>query len=163
MSQGFKKSLQNAMLLPRKSKYEKDYRRLIKEYEERAEKIEAVDGILLDLGVSSPQLDDATRGFSFRADGPLDMRMDRACALTAADIVNTRTEDELAGILRTYGEEPAAKRIACAIVRARASRPAGARTIPDAYPCTSARSRRSSAPSGSAPPRRSSRSRCACR
>ena len=89
----------------------------------RAERIEAVDGILLDLGVSSPQLDDASRGFSFRADGPLDMRMDRSCGLTAADIVNTRAEDELAGILRTYGEEPAAKRIACAIVRARERRP----------------------------------------
>lgn len=85
----------------------------------RAEKIDAVDGVLLDLGVSSPQLDDASRGFSFRADGPLDMRMDRSRGLTAADIVNTRAEDDLADILRTYGEEPAAKRIAKAIVRSR--------------------------------------------
>ena len=89
----------------------------------RAEKIKAVDGILLDLGVSSPQLDDASRGFSFRADGPLDMRMDRSRGLTAADIVNTFAEDELANILRTYGEELAAKRIAKAIVRTRENRP----------------------------------------
>ena len=89
----------------------------------RAENIDAVDGILLDLGVSSPQLDDAGRGFSFRTDGPLDMRMDRSRGLTAADIVNTRTEDELVNILRMYGEEPAAKRIARAVVRARESRP----------------------------------------
>ena len=89
----------------------------------RAEKIDAVDGVLLDLGVSSPQLDDASRGFSFRADGPLDMRMDRSRGLTAADIVNTRVEDEIVDILRTYGEEPAAKRIAKAIVRARESCP----------------------------------------
>ena len=89
----------------------------------RAENIDAVDGILLDLGVSSPQLDDAGRGFSFRTDGPLDMRMDRSRGLTAADIVNTRTEDELVNILRMYGEEPAAKRIVRAVVRARESRP----------------------------------------
>ena len=82
-----------------------------------------VDGILLDLGVSSPQLDEPGRGFSFRADGPLDMRMDRSRDVTAASLVATRTEAELAGILRTLGEEPNARRIARAIVQARAARP----------------------------------------
>ena len=86
----------------------------------RDEGIGAVDGILLDLGVSSPQLDEADRGFSFRADGPLDMRMDRSRGETAADIVATRSEDELASLLRTFGEEPNARRIARAIVHARA-------------------------------------------
>lgn len=81
--------------------------------------IDAVDGVLLDLGVSSPQLDEADRGFSFRADGPLDMRMDRTRGETAADLVATRSEEELADILRTFGEEPNARRIAKAIVRAR--------------------------------------------
>ena len=70
----------------------------------RGEGIGEVDGILLDLGVSSPQLDDAGRGFSFRADGPLDMRMDRSRRLTAAEIVNSRTVEELTEILRAYGE-----------------------------------------------------------
>ena len=88
----------------------------------RAEGIDAVDGVLLDLGVSSPQLDEADRGFSFRADGPLDMRMDRSRGVTAATLVATRSEDELAGILRRLGEEPHARRIAHAIVQARASR-----------------------------------------
>ena len=88
----------------------------------RSEGIDAVDGILLDLGVSSPQLDEAERGFSFRADGPLDMRMDRSRGETAADLVATRSEDELAAILRTLGEEPNARRIAKAIVQARAAR-----------------------------------------
>lgn len=88
----------------------------------RSEGIDAVDGILLDLGVSSPQLDEAERGFSFRADGPLDMRMDRSRGETAADLVATRSEDELAAILRTLGEEPNARRIAKAIVLVRAAR-----------------------------------------
>ncbi|MBR1588468.1 MAG: 16S rRNA (cytosine(1402)-N(4))-methyltransferase RsmH [Kiritimatiellae bacterium] len=82
--------------------------------------VDSADGVLLDLGVSSPQLDEADRGFSFRADGPLDMRMDRSCGETAADLVATRSEEELADILRTLGEEPNARRIAKAIVRARA-------------------------------------------
>ena len=86
----------------------------------REEGIGEVDGVLFDLGVSSPQLDDAGRGFSFRADGPLDMRMDRSRRLTAAEIVNSRTVEELTEILRAYGEEPAARRIAQAIVRMRA-------------------------------------------
>lgn len=82
-----------------------------------------VDGILLDLGVSSPQLDEAGRGFSFRSDGPLDMRMDRSRGLTAADLVATRDEDALAATFRTLGEEPQARRIARAIVRAREKAP----------------------------------------
>ena len=81
---------------------------------------DGVDGILLDLGVSSPQLDESARGFSFRADGPLDMRMDRSCGRTAADIVDGSSEEELENIFRAYGEEPRARAIAKAIVRARA-------------------------------------------
>ena len=81
-----------------------------------------VDGVLLDLGVSSPQLDDAGRGFSFLREGSLDMRMDRSDALTAADIVNSEGEDGLAAIFRDLGEEPNARRIARAIVRRRESR-----------------------------------------
>lgn len=65
---------------------------------------ETADGILLDLGLSSLQLEDAERGFSFRADGPLDMRMDRSHGRTAADLVRTLTEPELASMLRTLGE-----------------------------------------------------------
>ena len=89
----------------------------------RNEGIGEVDGILLDLGVSSPQLDESGRGFSFRADGPLDMRMDRSRGVTAAALVATWSEGELAGILRTLGEEPRARRIAHAIVQARAAHP----------------------------------------
>lgn len=78
-----------------------------------------VDGILLDLGVSSPQLDEAQRGFSFLRDGPLDMRMDVSDGLTAADIVNGESAERLEEIFRALGEEPAARRIARAIVRER--------------------------------------------
>ena len=85
----------------------------------RGEGLEAVDGILLDLGVSSPQLDEAGRGFSFRNDGPLDMRMDRSGGMTAADIVRNGSEEDLTNIFRTLGEEPNARRIAKAIVCAR--------------------------------------------
>lgn len=77
------------------------------------------DLILADLGVSSPHLDNATRGFSIRADGPLDMRMDETQKLTAADIVNSYDEAELVRILRVYGEEPRAKKIARLIVEHR--------------------------------------------
>ena len=83
------------------------------------EGLEKVDGILLDLGVSSPQLDEGERGFSFRADGPLDMRMDRTGGLTAADVVRDLDESGLTEIFRKYGEEPNARRIAKAIVKAR--------------------------------------------
>ena len=79
---------------------------------------DSVDGIALDLGVSSPQLDQAERGFSFRADGPLDMRMEREGA-SAADVVNTAGEGELADIIFHLGEERYARRIARAIVAAR--------------------------------------------
>ncbi len=79
----------------------------------------AVDGILLDLGVSSMQLGSAGRGFSFRLDGPLDMRFDPAQSLTAADLVNSLQEQELADLLRRFGEEPNAWRIARAIVAVR--------------------------------------------
>jgi 16S rRNA (cytosine1402-N4)-methyltransferase len=80
---------------------------------------ERPQGVLLDLGVSSLQLDDAERGFSFRADGPLDMRMDRTCGPTAEDVVNGLPERELADLLYRYGEERASRRIARAIVRVR--------------------------------------------
>ncbi len=80
---------------------------------------ERADGILLDLGVSSFQLDRAERGFSFQQDGPLDMRMDRSRGQTAADLVNTLSRDALADLLRDFGEESAAWRIAGAIVQAR--------------------------------------------
>lgn len=82
-----------------------------------------VDGVLLDLGVSSNQLDEPERGFSFRADGPLDMRMDPTAGESAADLVATRGLDELTEILRTLGEEPDARRIAKAIVAAREKKP----------------------------------------
>lgn len=82
-----------------------------------------VDGILLDLGVSSPQLDEAGRGFSFLREGPLDMRMDRSCGLSAADIVNGESAERLEEIFRTLGEEPQARRIAKAVAKARAEKP----------------------------------------
>lgn len=82
-----------------------------------------IDGILLDLGVSSPQLDKAERGFSFLQAGPLDMRMDRRQALSAADVVNQYEAKEMALIFKEYGEERFAKRIAQAIVMARSEGP----------------------------------------
>lgn len=88
----------------------------------KKQKIDSVSGLLADLGVSSMQLDDASRGFSFRYDAPLDMRMGPE-SQTAADLVNTLGSQELATILREYGEEPMASRIAKAIVAARAEEP----------------------------------------
>ncbi|OFZ66989.1 MAG: 16S rRNA (cytosine(1402)-N(4))-methyltransferase [Betaproteobacteria bacterium RBG_16_56_24] len=85
--------------------------------------VEKVDGILLDLGVSSPQLDDAARGFSFRFDAPLDMRMDVSSGTTAAQWLATVDEGLLAEVIRDYGEERFAKQIARAIVAARAIEP----------------------------------------
>ena len=81
-----------------------------------------VDGILLDLGVSSPQLDEAGRGFSFLREGPLDMRMDRSSGLSAADIVNGESADRLEEIFRELGEEPQSRRIAKAIAKEREKR-----------------------------------------
>ena len=81
------------------------------------------DGMLFDLGVSSPQLDDGSRGFSYMADAPLDMRMDQSEGLTAADVVNTWPQEELRRILFQYGEERYAPLIAAAIVRRREERP----------------------------------------
>ncbi len=83
---------------------------------------EPVDGIVLDLGVSSMQIDQPHRGFSFRFDGPLDMRMDQA-GRSAKDFVNSLSEKELADLIFTYGEEKASRRIASAIVRARVEKP----------------------------------------
>ncbi len=85
--------------------------------------IDAVDGILLDLGVSSPQLDEAGRGFSFSQDGPLDMRMDTSRGATAADWLAGADETEIAAVLKDYGEERFARRIAAAIVAARVDAP----------------------------------------
>lgn len=78
-----------------------------------------VDGIVLDLGVSSPQLDEAGRGFSFLREGPLDMRMDRSGGVSAAELVNTESAERLEEIFRTLGEEPQARRIARAIASTR--------------------------------------------
>jgi len=83
----------------------------------------SVDGILLDLGVSSHQLDTAARGFSHRADGPLDMRMDRRERRTASGLLNQASETELVRIFRDYGEEPSARALAREIVRRREERP----------------------------------------
>lgn len=85
--------------------------------------IDAVDGMLFDLGVSSPQLDEAQRGFSYRAEAPLDMRMDASEGLTAYEIVNTWDENRLNRILWDYGEERYARRISAAILAARAEKP----------------------------------------
>lgn len=82
-----------------------------------------LDGVLLDLGVSSPQLDDAARGFSFAQDGPLDMRMNNAAGITAADWLARVPESELVRVIREYGEERFAKRIASAIVARRHEAP----------------------------------------
>ena len=81
--------------------------------------VEKVDGILLDLGVSSPQFDEAQRGFSYRNDGPLDMRMNKEDKLSAYEVVNSYTEEELAKVLWDYGEEKNARRIARSIVESR--------------------------------------------
>ena len=85
--------------------------------------VDRVDGMLFDLGVSSPQLDDASRGFSYLQDAPLDMRMDRSAPLTAKDVVNGWSQDELKRVLWRYGEERYAGPIAAAIVRERGQAP----------------------------------------
>ncbi|MBJ7608374.1 MAG: 16S rRNA (cytosine(1402)-N(4))-methyltransferase RsmH [Candidatus Dormibacteraeota bacterium] len=87
-----------------------------------AHRLGRVDGVVLDLGLSSLQLDDPVRGFSFRFDGPLDMRMDRRDDITAADIVNGWPEADLTALIRTYGEERFARAIAASLVRSRTER-----------------------------------------
>jgi 16S rRNA (cytosine1402-N4)-methyltransferase len=82
-----------------------------------------VNGLLLDLGVSSPQLDDASRGFSFSADGPLDMRMDPSSGSSAAEWLESASEKDIAHVLKKYGEERFSRRIARAIVAARQTAP----------------------------------------
>ena len=82
-----------------------------------------VDGVLLDLGVSSPQLDEADRGFSFQNDGPLDMRMDQTRGQSAADWVNNAAEDDIVWVLKEYGEERFARRMARAIIAERKTKP----------------------------------------
>lgn len=82
-----------------------------------------VNGILMDIGVSSPQIDEADRGFSFRMDGPLDMRMDTTCGLTAAQWLAQASEPDIARVLRDYGEERFAGKIARAICRTREETP----------------------------------------
>jgi 16S rRNA (cytosine1402-N4)-methyltransferase len=107
---------------------------------------DGADAVVVDLGVSSMQLDDPARGFAFRADGPLDMRMGPDAARTAAEVVNETDERELARLIRDYGEEPRARAVARAIVRARplattgelaraVARAAG-RTRPGLHPAT---------------------------
>ncbi len=85
--------------------------------------VEAVDGVLFDLGVSSPQLDQAERGFSFRFDAPLDMRMDTSRGMTAAEWLNQAEEKEIAQVVWNYGEERFARQVARALVKARALTP----------------------------------------
>jgi 16S rRNA (cytosine1402-N4)-methyltransferase len=101
--------------------------------------IDAVDGILLDLGVSSPQLDDGDRGFSFMKDGPLDMRMDTSSGETAAQWLSHADLQDISGVLKDYGEERFARRIAAAIIAAREESPIEttgrlARVVSEAHP-----------------------------
>jgi 16S rRNA (cytosine1402-N4)-methyltransferase len=112
-----------------------------------SEGIDSVDGILLDLGVSSMQLDEPERGFSFRRDAPLDMRMGPDARATAADIVNRESEDELTRLLYTYGEERWARRIARFIVDERKRRPIRTthqlvKVVEDAVPAGARRGRK---------------------
>ena len=95
----------------------------LSEIVERAGKLGSVSGVLLDLGVSSPQLDQAQRGFSFMRDGPLDMRMDTSRGQSAADWLASADEQEIAQVIKEYGEERFARRMAGAIVRERVENP----------------------------------------
>ncbi|WP_348943820.1 16S rRNA (cytosine(1402)-N(4))-methyltransferase RsmH [Chitinibacter sp. FCG-7] len=85
--------------------------------------ITQIDGLLMDLGVSSPQLDDGSRGFSFRFDAPLDMRMDTTRGMTAAEWINSADEKDIAEVVKDYGEERFARQVAAAIVTRRAVQP----------------------------------------
>ena len=89
----------------------------------KAQGVEQVTGVLLDLGISSPQVDEAARGFSFRQDGPLDMRMDTTRGMSAAEWLSTETEQNIAKVIREYGEERFALQIAKAIVASRTVEP----------------------------------------
>lgn len=114
-----------------------DYKNLVNELDSIG--VGKVDGILLDLGVSSYQLDNAERGFSYMKDAPLDMRMDRSQRISAHEVVNGYTESELARILFDYGEEKLARQIARNIVRARSEEPIEttlelAKIVEDTYP-----------------------------
>lgn len=95
----------------------------LKEFVERYGWERRISGILMDLGVSSPQLDESVRGFSFLRSGPLDMRMDTSCGITAAEWLADVSEDALARVLRDFGEERYARRIAYAIVAGRSDKP----------------------------------------
>lgn len=99
---------------------------MLKEYVQACGWMGRIDGVLLDLGVSSPQLDDAERGFSFLRDGPLDMRMDPESGISAAQWLATASEQDIASVLYTYGEERYSRRIARAIVAARSEAPIAA-------------------------------------
>jgi 16S rRNA (cytosine1402-N4)-methyltransferase len=106
--------------------------------------LEKVDGLLLDLGMSSMQVDDSARGFSFHRDGPLDMRMDPDARLTAAEVVNTYPVDRLERVIRTYGEDRYARRIARAIADARKAAPIRttgelSKIVSEAYPAPARR------------------------
>ena len=90
---------------------------------EQQDHIGKVSGVLLDLGVSSPQLDQAERGFSFMRDGPLDMRMDTTRGLSAAEWIASAEEQDIAKVIKQYGEEKFARRMASAVVRERAKQP----------------------------------------
>ncbi len=107
----------------------------------RAAELGPVTGVLLDLGVSSPQIDEADRGFSYRHDGPLDMRMDPTLGSTAADLLDELDERDLARLLRELADEPHARRIARAIVAARPLRTTGelAEVVRDAVPAAARR------------------------
>lgn len=114
-----------------------DYKNLVNELDSIG--VGKVDGILLDLGVNSYQLDNAERGFSYMKDAPLDMRMDRSQRISAHEVVNGYTESELARILFDYGEEKLARQIARNIVRARSEKPIEttlelAKIVEDTYP-----------------------------
>lgn len=114
-----------------------DYKNLVNELDSIG--VGKVDGILLDLGVSSYQLDNAERGFSYMKDAPLDMRMDRSQRISAHEVVNGYTESELARIFFDYGEEKLARQIARNIVRVRSEKPIEttlelAKIVEDTYP-----------------------------
>ncbi|MGX9757403.1 16S rRNA (cytosine(1402)-N(4))-methyltransferase RsmH [Clostridioides difficile] len=111
----------------RLSEYESRVKFIHSNFENIKEELEKIgvykiDGVLADLGVSSHQLDEAERGFSYMQDAPLDMRMDVRCEFSAYDVVNTYTEDELAKIIKDYGEDNWAKRIAKFIVEERVNK-----------------------------------------